>query len=91
MRKAYCPVCGRESPGPEASLAGTAEAALCSDRCAAAFETLALLRTRESTSEAVAGRRQEEWEARQSHSPVLSELLLQRWRAELQLKLWQRW
>lgn len=81
MRKAYCPVCGNESPGVEASLLGTAEAALCSDRCAAAFETLALLRRRESKSEAVAGRRRREWEARQSCSPVLSELLIQRWRA----------
>ena len=81
MSKAYCPVCGNESLGGEASLLGTAEAALCSDRCAAAFETLALLRTRESKSEAVAGRRQQEWKAHRSHSPVLSELLLQRWRA----------
>jgi hypothetical protein len=81
MRKAYCPVCGNESLGREASLLGTTEAALCSDRCAAAFETLALLRRRESNSEAVAGRRQQEWKARQPYSPVLSELLLQRWRA----------
>jgi hypothetical protein len=81
MRKAYCPICGNESLGDQARRLGTAEAALCSDRCAAAFETLALLRGRESKSEAVAGRRQEEWAARQSYSAVLSELLLQRWRA----------
>jgi hypothetical protein len=81
MRKAYCPICGNESLGEDASLLGTAEAALCSDRCEAAFETLALLRGRESKSEAVAGRRQQEWEASQSYSPVLSELLLRRWRA----------
>ena len=82
MRNAYCPICGDESAsriaggGPE-----SAEAAVCSDRCAAAFEALALLRRLESESEVLEGRRRHEWAAREPHTRVLSELLLQRWRA----------
>ena len=81
MRSAYCPVCGGESAGRVEGGPESAEAAVCSDRCAAAFEALALLRTRESESEALEGRRREEWVTRQPHTRVLSELLLQRWRA----------
>ena len=79
--KAFCPVCGDESVGRIEGAPESAEAAVCSDRCAAAFEALALLRTRESESEALEGRRREEWTTRQPHTPVLSEVLLQRWRA----------
>ena len=81
MRNAYCPVCGDESVGRTALRPESAEAALCSDRCAAAFEALALLRTRESESDVLTGRLRQEWETREPHTPVLSELLLQRWRA----------
>jgi hypothetical protein len=82
MRTAYCPICGDASAG---RIAGdgreSAEAAVCSDRCGAAFEALALLRRRESESEVLEGRRRQEWAAREPHTPVLSELLLERWRA----------
>jgi hypothetical protein len=81
MRNAYCPVCGDESGGRVGGAPENAGAAVCSDRCAAAFEALALLRTRESESELLEDRRREEWAARQPHTPVLSEVLLQRWRA----------
>ena len=57
------------------------EAALCNGRCAVAWQALAFLRTSESASERVATRRRLEWEGRQTHAPVLSELLLRRWRA----------
>jgi len=78
VAKSFCPVCGRES-GDQAP--GTAEAALCSTRCNAAFEALAALRRRESESEPLAARRQQEQAARAPHAPALSELLLRRWRA----------
>src|SRR5690348_12927093 len=81
-RMVFCPVCGDESPGRIAGAPASAEvAALCSDRCAAAFEALALLRRRESESEALEDRRRREWALHQPPTRVLSELLLQRWRA----------
>ena len=73
-----CPVCGQES-GDRAP--GNAEAGLCSARCGAAFAALTLLRQRESESEILAVRRQAEHAASEPHTPVLSELLLRRWRA----------
>ena len=82
MRILYCPVCGGESPGRIAGAPASAEeAALCSDRCAAAFEALALLRKRESQSEVLEDRRRQEWALHEPPTRVLSELLLQRWRA----------
>ena len=81
MRNVYCPVCGRESAGQVEVKRESVEAAVCSDRCGTAFAALALLRTRESENEVLEDRRREEWTARQPHTPVLSELLLQRWRA----------
>jgi hypothetical protein len=81
MRNSYCPVCGDESRSRSEGAPENAEAAVCSDRCAAAFEALALLRTRESESEALEDRRREEWTTRRPHTPVLSEVLLRRWRA----------
>jgi hypothetical protein len=81
LAKIYCPICGDESLGRTADPLGSAEAAVCSDRCSAAFEALSLLRRRESESAALADRRRQEWETRQPHTSVLSELLLQRWRA----------
>jgi hypothetical protein len=81
MRHSYCPVCGDECRGRSEGVPEKPEAAVCSDRCAAAFAALALLRTRESESEALGDRRREEWSTQQPQTPVLSELLLQRWRA----------
>jgi hypothetical protein len=80
-RNAYCPVCGNESGARIAGGSETREAAVCSERCAAAFEALALLRSRESESEALECRRRQEWAAHEPQTPVLSELLLRRWRA----------
>jgi hypothetical protein len=57
------------------------EAALCTGRCALAWEALTSLRSSESASERVASRRRLEWAAQEGHAPVLSELLLVRWRA----------
>jgi hypothetical protein len=57
------------------------EAALCAGRCAVAWQVLTALRLCESASEQVIARRRAEWQAQQSHTPTLSELLLGRWRA----------
>jgi len=81
MRSVYCPLCGRESAGHIEGKRESVEAAVCSDRCGTALAALALLRTRESQNEVLEDRRREEWTAQQPHTPVLSELLLQRWRA----------
>src|SRR4051794_13791962 len=80
-RKAFCPVCGNESLGRSAGGPESPETAVCSDRCGAAFEALALLRSRESESEVLEGRRRQEWATHQPQTRLLSELLLQRWRA----------
>jgi hypothetical protein len=81
MRNSYCPVCGDESRGRTEGVPENPEAAVCSDRCAEALVALALLRARESESEVLEDRRREEWSTQQPQTPVLSELLLQRWRA----------
>jgi hypothetical protein len=57
----------------------SAEDALCPDPRAAAWHTLAALRGRESMNELLAARRRLEYG--QPLAPVLSELLLERWRA----------
>ena len=79
MRKAYCPLCGEENADGVGTT--TAEGALCSDRCSAAFKALAMLRDRESESEALSVRRRHEIELSVPHAAALSELLLKRWRA----------
>ena len=58
-----------------------AEDALCADPCAAAWQTLVALRGLESVNEVLAARRRLEYEAGQPLAPVLSEVLLDRWRA----------
>lgn len=57
------------------------EDALCLGRCQTAWHAVAALRLRESSSSRVAARRRTESETQQPHLPVLSELLLQRWRS----------
>ena len=81
QRHAYCPFCGEEQPDRPLLEIANVEDALCSDRCAAAWHTLAALRGRESVDESLATRRLLELEAGQPHAPALSELLLERWRA----------
>jgi hypothetical protein len=57
------------------------EDALCPGRCDTAWRALTALRLRESSSTRVATRKRLEYESQQPHPPVLSELLLVRWRA----------
>lgn len=80
-RHAFCPLCGHEQPDRLANQVGSPEAALCTGRCAVAWQALTYLRSSESASERVAARRRLEWGTQQAHAPVLSELLLMRWRA----------
>jgi hypothetical protein len=80
-RHAYCPLCGEERADRLLREVSGVEDALCPDRCAAAWRTLAALRGRESLSQVLASRRRLEYEAGQPFGPVLSELLLERWRA----------
>ena len=80
-RHAYCPLCGEERTDRLLRDVTSAEDALCPDPCAAAWHTLAALRRRESVNESLATRRRLEYEAGQPHAPVLSELLLDCWRA----------
>src|SRR5437870_1267268 len=80
-RHAYCPLCGEARAGRLLRDVSCAEDALCPDRCAAAWQTLAALRGRESVNELLAARRRLEFEAGQPLAPALSELLLERWRA----------
>jgi hypothetical protein len=79
-RHGYCPLCGQARPEILASAVTHAEAALCPGRCATAWQALAGLRLRESTSEPVKERRRSEYEAGQPHRALLSDLLLRRWR-----------
>ena len=81
QRHAHCPLCGEEQVERLLSEIGNAEDALCSDRCAAAWHALAVVRGCESVNEALETRRRLEWGAGQQHAPTLSELLLERWRA----------
>ena len=80
-RLAFCPVCGGEQRDKPASEVGRPEDALCPGQCVAAWHVLLALRVCESTSELVADRRRVEWEAKTPPAPVLSELLLGRWRS----------
>ena len=80
-RHVYCPLCGEERADRLLRGVTSAEDALCPDPCAAAWHTLAALRGRESVNELLATRRSLEYEAGQPHAPLLSELLLDRWRA----------
>jgi hypothetical protein len=79
--KAYCPLCGAEQLDRPLTEVASAEAGLCRGRCTAAWQALALLRTRESGNEALATRRQLRFEALETKATSLSELLLERWRA----------
>jgi hypothetical protein len=81
QRHAHCPLCGEEQVAGLVSEIGNAEDALCSDRCAAAWHALTVVRRCESLNEALATRRRLELGAGQQHAPTLSELLLERWRA----------
>ena len=80
-RHAYCPLCGEERADRLLGEVSSAEDALCPGPCAAAWQTLGALRGRESLNPVLAARRRFEYEAGQAHAPVLSELLLERWRA----------
>jgi hypothetical protein len=80
-RHAHCPLCGEERADQLLRDVTGAEDALCPHPCAAAWRTLAALRCRESVNEVLASRRRLEYEAGQPFAPVLSELLLDRWRA----------
>jgi len=80
-RRAYCPLCGEERADRLLRDVASAEDALCPDPCAAAWQTLLALRGRESLNQVLATRRRLEYEAGQPLAPVLSELLLERWRA----------
>jgi hypothetical protein len=78
---AYCPLCGAEQLDRPLAEVARAEAGLCRGRCTAAWQALAVLRTREAGNEALATRRQLRFEAHQTKATSLSELLLERWRA----------
>jgi len=78
---AYCSLCGREQLNRPLAELKDREDCLCPGRCATAWRTLAMLRTRESGNSALATRRQLQWEAHQTQAISLSELLLKRWRA----------
>ena len=80
-RHAYCPLCGEERADRLLREVTRAEDALCADPCAAAWQTLVALRGLESVNEVLAARRRLEYEAGQPLAPVLSEVLLDRWRA----------
>lgn len=80
-RLAFCPLCGGEQADKPASGVGKPEDALCAGRCTSGWAVLVALRSSESTSSLVADRRRTESEAHEPHAPVLSELLLTRWRA----------
>jgi hypothetical protein len=77
----YCPLCGKPNVGQLARQVRTAEDALCSERCLAAWQTLTILRDLESKNEAVAIRRRLDLEEGRQHAPPLSELLFQKWHA----------
>jgi hypothetical protein len=79
-RHAYCPLCGRARTEIAAGALKTTEEALCPDKCLIAWQALAALRLRESTSDRVTTRRQYEYESGEQHAAALSELLLRRWR-----------
>ena len=81
QRHGHCPCCGEEQLDRLLSEVGSAEDALCSARCAAAWQALAVVRGCESVNEALETRRRLEWGAGQQPAPMLSELLLERWRA----------
>jgi hypothetical protein len=78
---AYCPLCGAEQLDRRLAKLANREAALCLGRCATAWQALGVLRTWESGNEALATRRQLQWEADRTQAASLSELLLERWRA----------
>jgi hypothetical protein len=78
---AYCPLCGAEQPNRPLAKVASPEGGLCPGRCATAWQALAVLRARESENEALATRKQLQWEADQTQTTSLSELLHERWRA----------
>jgi hypothetical protein len=78
---AYCPLCGAEQLNRPLAEVANPESGLCPGRCATAWQALAALRTREAGNEALATRKQLQWEAHRTQATPLSELLHQRWRA----------
>jgi hypothetical protein len=80
-RHAFCPLCGAEQSEKLVSEIRDVAEALCPGRCGTAWRALVALRLRESESERLATRRRLEYQAGQPHEAVLSELLLEQWRA----------
>jgi hypothetical protein len=80
-RYAYCPICGGEHLNAPSHQPRNPQDGLCPGRCTTAWQALALLRTHESQSEALATGRKHEWEPDERQATSLSELLLEQWRA----------
>lgn len=81
LSHAYCPLCGKPNVGqPVRQMLGV-EDALCSERCLAAWQVIAILRGLESKNTAVSTRRRLERDEGRLHAALLSELLVERWRA----------
>ena len=78
MAAVYCALCGTEI---DTQNARPRDPVACGPKCAAALEALHLLRQRETESVSVAARRRAEYEQGVEHPPVLSEIMLKRWRA----------
>jgi hypothetical protein len=81
LSHAYCPLCGKPNIGQLARQVRGLEDALCSERCIAGWQALAILRDLESKNQAVATRRRLELDEGRLHAALLSELLSERWRA----------
>ena len=81
LSHSYCPLCGKLNVDQLARAVRTAEDALCSERCLAAWQALKILRDLESKNEAVAIRRRLDLEEGRQHATALSELLFQKWHA----------
>src|SRR5947209_18547531 len=81
LSRSYCPFCGKLNVDQFAREVRTAEDALCSERCLAAWQALKILRDLESKNEVVAIRRRLDLEEGRQHATALSELLVQRWHA----------
>ena len=78
---AHCPFCGQQHVALLMKETRKAEDALCSGRCADAWQALTALRVRESENRTLAARRRLESETGTTRAPALYELLLTRWRA----------
>ena len=80
-RRSYCPICGEEQLERPVSEPADVEDPFCSRLCADAWLALVAVRLREEGSTELAARRRREFQDGDAHAPVLSELLLERWRA----------